>query len=202
MPARVRPAIKALWDLDLAFADVVATSSDPNLGAIRLAWWRERLEDLDRGGSPPAEPRLQAVAAELLPHGVTGDELSDLEDAWLPLLQPFPWSGDQANGLRLRGRILFAIGAWLLGGQPEKVEAAGELWSLRDGAERCTDENSRETLLAEMGSLCSEVVPVPPGLRSLTLPAALAAQDAIGSPGAIRRGIAALCHRYRGTFPR
>ena len=56
-------------------ADVVRTTSEPMLGAIRLAWWRERLEELDDGAPPPPEPRLQAVAYELLPRGVRGSEL-------------------------------------------------------------------------------------------------------------------------------
>ena len=51
LPARVRPAFVALWDLDLAFASVVSTTSEPQVGAIRLAWWRERLEELDQGAA-------------------------------------------------------------------------------------------------------------------------------------------------------
>src|SRR5258708_11156207 len=104
----------ALWTLDLAFADVVSTSSLTELGAIRLAWWRERLEELDQAAGPPAEPRLQAVAATLLSRGVSGQELSGLEDCWLPLLNPFPWDDEVAQGLRMRGAILFGIGARLL----------------------------------------------------------------------------------------
>ena len=49
--------------------DVVARSTEPALGAIKLAWWRERLEELDHG-KVPAEPRLQAAAAELLPREI------------------------------------------------------------------------------------------------------------------------------------
>ena len=66
MPASVRPAFATLWNLDLALADVVATTTEPALGAIRLAWWRERLEDLDAGKLPPGEPRLSAIARQLL----------------------------------------------------------------------------------------------------------------------------------------
>src|SRR5206468_3403144 len=154
MPAAVRPAFATLWNLDLALADVVATTTEPALGAIRLAWWRERLEELDTGKPPPGEPRLGAIARQLLGRGISGEELSTLEDAWLPLLQPFPWGGEQAEGLRLRGRILFGIGARLLGGKPEDAEAAGAFWSLADGAAHCSDAPSREFLLrAARGAL-------------------------------------------------
>ena len=44
--------------------EVVRTTREPMLGPIRLAWWRERLEELDAGAAP-AEPRLQQVEREL-----------------------------------------------------------------------------------------------------------------------------------------
>src|SRR5256885_2268608 len=113
MPAAVRPAFATLWNLDLALADVVASSTDARLGAIRLAWWRERLEELDQGVTS-AEPRLRAIAHQLVERGITGRALSLLEDGWLALLAPFPWGEEQAEGLRLRGRTLFGIGGKLL----------------------------------------------------------------------------------------
>lgn len=198
MPADVRPAFKALWDLDLAFADVVATSTDPNLGAIRLAWWRERLEDLDLGKEVPAEPRLQAVASDLLSRGIAGSELSRLEDAWVPLLQPLPWGDEQLSGLKLRGRILFGIGARLLRARPSDSETAGELWSLVDGAAHCSDSDTRNILLREAAALAPSRAPA--AVRPLTMLAALSAHD-VRPRGSFRRGLAALRHRYRGTFP-
>lgn len=199
LPAGIRPAFRALWDLDLAFADVVATSTDPNLGAIRLAWWRERLEDLDFGKGGPAEPRLRAVASDLLPRGITGSGLSRLEDAWVPLLQPLPWGDVQLSGLKLRGRILFGIGAGLLGTSRTDAETAGELWSLVDGAAHCSDSDARNILLREAAALAPS--PAPAAVRPLTMLAALAAHD-VRPRGGFRRGLAALRHRYRGTFPR
>ena len=68
LPRRFQPAIAALWDIDLALADAVATSTEPALGAIRLAWWREQLEELDRGGVPGGAS-AEAVAEHLLPPG-------------------------------------------------------------------------------------------------------------------------------------
>ncbi len=52
----------------MRWADVVMRLTQPALAAIKLAWWRERLEEMDKG-SVPAEPRLAAVARELLPKG-------------------------------------------------------------------------------------------------------------------------------------
>lgn len=175
-----------------------------------MAWWRERLDQLHETKASPAEPRLKAVASELLPRRVTGKELSQLEDAWLPLLQPFPWGASVAEGLKLRGRILFGIGARLLGGDAEDAEAAGALWSLVDGARHCTDVHSRMFLLGEGRKAIADLPRnrPPKFLRRLTGLAAIAAHDVLrnrplelpnGSPG---RAAAAFLHYLRGTLPR
>jgi phytoene synthase len=117
------------------------------LGAIRLAWWRERLEDLDRGVGPPAEPRLQAVAATLIPAGVTGLELSRLEDCWLTLLNPAPWGAAEVDAVAERGALLFGIGARLLGRSAAEGEPLGAVWSLADAAQHCSDPQSRAALV-------------------------------------------------------
>jgi len=181
---------------------VVATTTEPALGAIRLAWWRERLEELDAGVPPPGEPRLSAIARQLLGRGISGKELSQLEDAWLPLLDPFPWDDPQADGLRLRGRILFGIGARLLEDVSPDAEAAGEVWSLADGADHCSDERSRIFLVGEATHAVFQLPRrVSPNLRSLTVLAAVAAHD-VWSVCTLGRGGAALAHRLKGTFPR
>lgn len=191
-------------------ADVVATSSQPALGAIRLAWWRERLEDLDQGLEAPAEPRLKAIERELMSRGVTGAELTKLEDAWLPLLDGFPWGHLQADGLRSRGQVLFGIGARLLGGDPENAEAAGALWSLVDGARHSSDMHSRIFLLDEARKAIASLPRNKPPklLRRLTGLAAIAAHDvfrnkplSLAEPDA-GRGMAAFLHYMRGVLPR
>ena len=191
-------------------ADVVATNTEPALGAIRLAWWRERLEELDSNRSPPAEPRLLAVAEQLLPRGVSGHELSGLEDAWLALFDPFPWGDRVADGLRLRGRILFRAGAQLLNGDPNDTEAAGALWSLVDGARHCSDVHSRMFLLAQARDMIAQLPRErpPKSLRRLTGLAAIAAHDVLRNkpldlPYADSgRGMAAFRHYWNGTLPR
>lgn len=190
-----------MWNLDLAFADVVTTSSDPRLGAIRLAWWRERLEGLDQG-KVPAEPRLRAVAEELVPLGVSGQQLLQLEDGWLPLLEPFPWSDPQAEGLKLRGGILFGAGARLLGAEASDGEAAGAFWSLMDGAHHCSDSASRDYLLSEArAALAGLGERLPRQLRPLTVIAALAAADLVRQGRGLARLSAVVRHRLVGSLP-
>ena len=70
-----RAAFDTLLALDDRLAEVVLTASQPALGAIKLAWWRDQLVALD-SSAPPAEPLLQRVASELLSAGVGGSMLS------------------------------------------------------------------------------------------------------------------------------
>jgi phytoene synthase len=178
----------------------VATTSEAALGAIRMAWWRERLEELDAKVAP-SEPRLRAVQRQLVERAITGLEMSKLEDAWLPMLDPFPWGEAVAEGFRLRGRVLFGIGAKLLGGDPRDAEAAGALWSLVDGASHCSDAESRQALCSAARASLDEVPSrLPAAIRPLTILAALAAYD-LRPGGRLGRVGIAMAHRLRGTIP-
>jgi phytoene synthase len=200
MPASIRPAFATLWNLDLALADVVSTSTDPHLGAIRLAWWRDRLDELDSGGPIAGEPRLSAINRHLMPI-TSGAALSTIATAWAPLLEPFPWGEDVADGLRERGRLVFAVGARILDANQE-AEPAGALWSLADGALHCSDPDSREFLLSEARAAIADVPrKMPRTLRPLTVLSALAADDVLHS-GRLTRVAAAMRHRWSGTIPR
>jgi phytoene synthase len=183
---------------------VVSTTLTAQLGAIRLAWWRERLEELDRAATPPAEPRLQAVAADLIPAGVSGAELAQLEFCWLALLSPFPWDDLVADALAVRGAILFGAGARLLGRQAAEGEPFGRFWSLADGARHCSDPQSRGFLLDRAKSAIAELsrLRTPIELRPLTMIAGRRAFDLkYGNRAMWRRLVAAFRYSLFGTFP-
>jgi phytoene synthase len=203
-----RGAIEALFLIDAAMADVVRTTREPMLGPIRLAWWRERLEALDSGESAPAEPRLQKVERELLPRGVSGHDLAGLETGWLRLLDPFPWTMETSEAVWLRGNLLFGLGARVLGGGSEQIQAAGGLWALIDSARHCSDATSRAMLLGQARSFAKSLAPVrfPARLRPLSMLAAVAARDCRhGEPfereGAPGRIATMLRHRLTGRIP-
>jgi phytoene synthase len=158
----LRPAFDALLGIDDAMAEVVGTAREPMLAAVKLAWWRENLEKLDRE-PPPAEPRLQAAATELLPRGVGGGALGALEDGWAALLEEAP---DQAR-LRSRGVVLFQLAARLLGHSGEGLAQVGGMWAEADLARRF----GRPLPRPAVGSKLPKV------LRPLTGMAALASRD-------------------------
>ena len=174
-------------------ADVVAQSTQPALGAIKLAWWRERLEELDKG-RVPAEPRLQAATAHLLPRGVSGADLSKIEGGWAILLNEVP----DLFLAEDRGEALFRIGGRLLGDDHALVIPAGRMVAGVDFARRGYREI--EPCRIAMGG-----ARFPKSLRPLTAFAALAARDirrggppfeAEATPG---RAAALLGHRLFGT---
>jgi len=111
--------------VDDALAEVVARASDPTLAAIKLAWWRERLEELDEH-KVPAEPRLRDAADHLLPRRISGGDMARLEEGYSALLQDAP---DPEPALQ-RGVLLFHLAGRLLSGDPSPVlEPAGRLYA-------------------------------------------------------------------------
>jgi len=203
-PAEVRRALHALWDIDLAFADVVSTTLTVQLGAIRLAWWRERLEELDKGTEPPPERRLQAVAVDLIPEGVSGTELAQLEYCWLALLNPFPWDDLVADAIALRGAILFGIGARLLGRAGAEGEPFGVVWSLADVARHCSDTPSRAFLIERAKSAIAKLPQrrIPIELQPLTMIVARRAYDLLhGDRGGWHRLLTWLRYSISGRMP-
>jgi phytoene synthase len=193
-PHELRPAFDALFALDDAMASVVASASQPALAAIKLAWWREALEKLD-SGAPPAEPRLIAAAAELLPRGISGAELAELESGWAAQLQP---EEDEA-ALEERGVMLFRLLAQILGAQPPSPEH-GQLFGYIDAARR---GGSLSLDRAQVVASAVRARRSPKALRPLTALSVLAARDAehgqpFESEATPGRSWTLLKHRFTG----
>ena len=178
-------------------ADVVARSTEPALGAIKLAWWRERLEELD-GGKVPAEPRLQAAAAQLLPRGIIGAALAELEGGWATLVAEEP----DVENIAVAGGKLFEMAAPLLGATHPLIEPAGRLYGYENVARRgLMQMHWPMDELYEISTHC-----FPTALRPLTALAALAARDAqrgtnVEPEGTPARAMALVRHRLTGRLP-
>ena len=199
LAADLRPAFETLFQVDAAMGDVVARATQPALGAVKLAWWRERLEELDQG-IVPAEPRLRAVAEHLLPLGVSGEEVAALEDGWATLLE------EQVEAQRIadRGTALFGLGGRLLGADDEKLSDAGAVAALvsvgRRGLPHLLDQartHERQLVRHRFSRR----------LRPLTALARLAVRDLRSGPpfepeGTPPRVAAMLRHQWSGVVTR
>jgi phytoene synthase len=152
-PDRSRAALDALFSLDAALGNVLRTTSEPLVGQMRLAWWREALQGLDASGAP-AEPVLQSLAAAVLPVGIETSALSAMVDAWEPLLGDIGTAAIDDHA-RLRGRALFTLaGGALCTATDDPVGDAGEGWALADLAANLSDPalagRAREDAVAKL----------------------------------------------------
>ncbi len=206
VPAARREALRALWGLDAALGAVLAGGREPLISQIKLAWWRDSLEKLDRS-RPPGEPVLEAVSKEILPRGVSGGELSGLEEGWSVLLSQDPLtSADLDAYARARGSLVFRYSGCLLGAElTPAMERAGEGWALIDLARHSNPvdgqaaiEAARQRFHGPAGGRW------PSALRPLGMLAALARRDAergldrMEPQGAPPRIWAMLRHRVTG----
>lgn len=203
VPRDRRPAVEALWQLDLALGRVLAGGRDPMLSRIKLVWWRDSLERLDHAPAP-GEPVLQALAAHVLPLGVSGADLAAMEEGWTLLLADAALGPDElAAYARARGGLLFRHSAILLGRplDPE-LERAGEAWALIDLARHSNEADARAAF--EAAAALRPGASWPAALRPLGMLGMLAARDAArgfgnfepqGAPGRMLR---MLGHRLTG----
>jgi phytoene synthase len=151
--AVLRPALEALWRLDVTLGAVLAGGRDRLAGQLRLAWWREALERLD-AAPPPGEPVLQGLATYVLPAGVTGAELAAMEEGWVQLLAEAPLGAAAlATYADARGGALFRHSARLLGVPDYPVEAAGRRCALVDLARRSAHRGEAAAALAAAAAI-------------------------------------------------
>lgn len=203
VPTKRRAAVGALWRLDSAFAAALAGGREPMISRIKLAWWREALERLDREPAP-AEPVLQELAEHVLPAGVGGSMLAGMEEGWAVLASPEPLDPEALTAYaRARGTLLFRHTARLLGDPEASLDEAGEAWALVDLARHCATAADSDIALA---AARERKLPGrwPSRLRPLGMLAILAARDldparppweARGAPGRMWR---MLRHRISG----
>jgi len=178
-PADRRGGLTALFALDERFGGIVSSTSEPMIGLMRLAWWREALEKLDRDPAP-AEPLLRRLADYVLPFGPSGAALAAIEDGWAALIDGEPDEVAIARHGCERGRNLFTAAAALLGADDPRLAAAGEAWALTDLGYRHSNPEVRKAALAQARHRAADLPPGrwPSGARPLAALFVLARRDA------------------------
>jgi 15-cis-phytoene synthase len=78
LPPERRRAITALYAFCREVDDVVDETSDAQLAATKLAWWRVEVGNLFAGN--PQHPVTKALSPHLKPFGLTQEKLSDIID--------------------------------------------------------------------------------------------------------------------------
>jgi phytoene synthase len=129
-PAQLRPAAVAAFALDARLAKFVAQASEPLVGQLRLAWWREQL------GKPPGNRASGDVILDSLSAqwGDASCDLVALVDGWERLLTDTPLP-EAAVEEFVSGRATIFGGLASLAGYMDSVPAAREIgrqWALAD----------------------------------------------------------------------
>lgn len=172
-PPCARPALLALLAFDARLGTLVAGASEPLLGQMRLAWWREQL------ARPPAQramgdPVLAAIGAQW--HGAE-PHLIALIDGWEELFAPGPLTTDAiARHAKARADPFVELARRLgYDDRADEAGAAGTRWALADLAFRLRDPVERERCLTLHAA--SQAGPrLPRALRGLALLDGLAAR--------------------------
>ncbi len=132
VPTRQRARVAALWALDELLGQLVASTTQPVLGQMRLLWWREALQAGTR-----SHPVLSAMTS-LKSAGIDAQALGIVIDGWEELLEPLPLDDDQlARYAAFRGAQLFELSARLL--LEACPEQSGAAWALADFGVRCSE---------------------------------------------------------------
>ena len=112
LPAERRRAITALYAFCREVDDVVDETSDAQLAATKLAWWRVELGKLFAGN--PQHPVSKALAPHLEPFGITQEKLSEIIDGMemdLTQTRYLDWPGLERYCHRVAGVVgLLAAG--------------------------------------------------------------------------------------------
>jgi phytoene synthase len=176
VPVSRRAAVAALWQLDERLGRIVASTTEPMIGQMRLTWWHEHLCALD-DGEQAGEPILRKMAEDVLIHDVKGEDLAGLIEGWEALLEPLPLSeAILTTYAEKRGGALFRMSGRLLAN--DVSERAGEGWALVDFAAHCSDTVTAERALRMAKECLSKVSNVPKPLRILARLARAKAQRA------------------------
>jgi phytoene synthase len=175
---KVRGPLTMAFRLDRRLARIVARTTEPMLGQMRLAWWRDAL------GTPVAErPRGDAVLDGLSQHWAGSEAaMIAMVDGWEVLVTAEHLGhAEIATFGSHRGAFFSALHDGGGSFAEERVAAAAFRWALADAAAGVSDQGER-TLLIETALARSDIaVRLPKALRGLAVLEALALR-------ALRRG--------------
>ncbi|SHN53934.1 squalene/phytoene synthase family protein [Erythrobacter sanguineus] len=170
-PQEVRARLTMLLQLDRRLARIVARTSEPMLGQMRLAWWRDALRQ-----PKAARPRGDAVLDGIgMVWGGHEAGLIAMIDGWEVLIGETALDlvaiADFAAG---RAAPFMALSDDLKDGQRPVVAQGARCWALTDAAIAMSDPAERALFLEAARECCDRIGKMPRDLRGLAVLAALA----------------------------
>jgi phytoene synthase len=117
-----------LLAFDARLALLVSTASEPMIGQLKLAWWRDAIA-MQPDMRPKGEPLLRQLA--VLDKPDVGLAMSQLVDAWETLLVAEDSAAALAAFAKERGAAIFgSYAVWV--GSDVDVKALGAIWAVAD----------------------------------------------------------------------
>lgn len=170
-----RVALTILLELDTRIGRIVAATTEPMLGQMRLAWWREML------GKPVSDRPAGDQVLDAIGSCWQGREaaLVALVDGWEHMLSAPTLTRDAASAFADgRAAAFGALASFSEGADAYRpqLEAAGRIWALADAASQIDAGAERETLVA-LGRALPHPGSLPAPFRGIAILAALGARS-------------------------
>jgi 15-cis-phytoene synthase len=170
-PQKVREPLRIAFELDQRLARIVARTTEPMLGQMRLAWWREAL------GKPVGDrPRGDAVLDAIGQHWVEREvALMAMVDGWEVLITAEHLTASKAAAFAEgRGAFFAALAPLETGAVQQRIKSAAARWALADAVTGISEPDERTVLLAAAPPKETSGAKMPPPLRGLAVLDALA----------------------------
>ena len=167
----VREPLRVALQLDRRLARIVTRTTEPMLGQMRLAWWRDAL------AQPAAErPRGDVVLDGIGLHWAAKEAaLIAMVDGWEIFVSAQTLCQSEAVDFGMARGAFFAA---LVPENAERMAMAGSRWALADAAAAMSDGDERAAIiaagLANIRRTANTSMPFPKGLRGLAVLDALA----------------------------
>ncbi|MEE4317418.1 MAG: hypothetical protein V2I74_10605 [Erythrobacter sp.] len=170
-PARVRAPLSTFLQLDHRLARIVARTTEPMLGQMRLAWWRDVLRQ------PPAERPFGDVVLDGIGRHWQGREagLIALVDGWEILIGAERLGADEAASFASgRAAPFVSLVGKATVSACDRTGQAAKLWALADAAAGISDVGERRVFLDAARNIGTPRGRLPAEMRGLAVLEALA----------------------------
>ena len=130
--ADARADVVALYALNYELSRAAEVASQPLIGEMRLAWWREAVEEIGENRPVRRHPVALALAECVRRRGLPRADLEALVDGRLRELEPWPLGEDEVlDYLDATAGWLMTLAARVLAGEaPPDLRQAGRAWGL------------------------------------------------------------------------
>ena len=127
-----RADVIAIYALNYELSRAAEVASQPLIGEMRLAWWREAAEEIYEGRPVRRHPAALALAEAVRRRGLPRADIEALIDGRLRELEPWPLREDEAyDYLDATAGCLMTLAARVLaGGAVPDLRPVGRAWGL------------------------------------------------------------------------